>query len=85
MVVYGWARTGSDHYLMVQLVAEDGRVVGKRVTKVDKTSLDGYGNFTVEVPFVVSGPTPALLLVWEGDDNFANIINLTSVEVMLSP
>ena len=85
MVVYGWARTSSDRYLMVQLVSDDGRVVGKRVTKVDKATLDGYGNFTVEVPFVVNGPTPALLMVWEGEENFSNIINLTSVEVMLSP
>jgi hypothetical protein len=85
MVVYGWARTSSDHYLMVQLVTDDGHVVGKRVTKVDKATLDGYGNFTVEVPFIVNGPTPALLVVWEGEENFSNIINLTSVEVMLSP
>jgi hypothetical protein len=85
MVVYGWARTSSDRYLMVQLVTDDGRVVGKRVTKVDKATLDGYGNFTVEVPFEVNGPSPALLMVWEGGDNLSNIINLTSVEVMLSP
>jgi hypothetical protein len=85
LLVYGFARPSSDGYLMAQLIAEDGRVIGKRVTNVEAQPGSGYGSFTAEVPFFVTEPTPALLVVWEGDGSLSNIIYLASVEVLLSP
>jgi hypothetical protein len=85
LLVHGWARPSSDDYLMLQLVGEDGRVLGKRVTNIETAGQNGYGIFTAEVPFFVTGPTPAVLVVWEGEGSLSNIIHLSSVEVLLSP
>lgn len=85
LLVHGWARPSSDNYLMLQLVGEDGKVLGKRVTNIANVGQNGYGSFTAEVPFFVTDPTPALLMVWEGEGSLSNIIHLASVEVLLSP
>jgi hypothetical protein len=85
LLAHGWARPNSDDYLMLQLIGEDGKVLGKRVTNVETPGQSGYGSFTAEVPFFVTEPTPALLVVWEGEGSLSNIIHLTGVEVLLSP
>jgi hypothetical protein len=85
LLVHGWSRPNSDDYLLLQLVGEDGQVLGKRVTNLEAPGPNGYGSFTAEVPFFVTAPTPALLVVWEGEGSLSNIIHLTSVEVLLSP
>jgi hypothetical protein len=85
LLVYGFARPSSNGYLMMQLITEDGRVIGKRVTNVEAQPGTSYGTFAAEVPFSVSEPTPALLVVWEGEGSLSNIVYLTSVEVLLSP
>lgn len=85
LLVYGFARPSSNGYLMMELIAEDGGVIGKRVTNVEARAGNGYGTFTAEVPFSVNEPTPALLAVWEGEGSLSNIVYLASVEVLLSP
>jgi hypothetical protein len=85
LLVYGLARPAADDYLVVQLIAEDGSVVGKRVTRVEPAGEESHGSFTVEVPYHVEQPTSALLTVWQGEDSLSDIIYLTTVEVMLSP
>lgn len=85
VVVSGLARPSSDQPLMVKLITDKGNEVGFRLVNVDTPAGGGYGTFAVEVPYTVSQPTPALLVVLEGASNLANVIHLSSIEVLLSP
>lgn len=85
LIVSGLARSGGDTYLMLQLIAQDGRVLGKRVTNVLPPDEGSMGSFTVEVPYEVEEATSALLVVWQGEGSLSNVIYLSSVEVLLSP
>lgn len=85
LLAYGLSRPVSDSYLVAQLIAEDGQVVGKRVANSAPPEDGGYGTFVIEVPYSVSEPTPALLVVWQGEGSLSNVIHLSSVEVLLSP
>lgn len=85
LIASGLVRSGGDTYLMLQLIAQDGRVVGKRVTDVIPSTEGGLGSFTVEVPYEVEEVTSAILVVWQGEGSLSNVIYLSSVEVLLSP
>ena len=85
LIVNGYALQTSDQFLMLQLIATDGRVVGKRVASLSVPPEGGYGNFITEVPYTVTEATPALLVVWEGEGGFKNVVQLSSVDVLLGP
>jgi len=85
LLVHGTIRPSSDQYFMAQLITTDGRVVGKRVGNAPFPAEGSFTSFTVEVPYSVTEPTEARLVVWEGEGGFSNIVHLSSVEVMLSP
>ncbi len=85
VIASGLARLGGDTYLMLELITQDGRIVGKRVTDVQPVEGSGMGSFTVDLPYEVAEVTPALLVVWQGKGSIANVIYLSSVEVLLSP
>jgi len=85
LLVHGFARPVSDDYLLLQLVGEDGNILGKRVTNLETPGDNGYGSFTAEVSYQVSEATPALLVVWMGEGSLSNIVHLSSVEVLLGP
>lgn len=85
LIASGLARSGGDTYLMLQLITQEGKVVGKRVTDIQPADNGGMGTFTAEVPYDVTEVTPALLVVWQGEGSMANVIYLSSVEVLLSP
>jgi hypothetical protein len=85
LLVHGTIRPSSDQYFMVQLITPDGRIVGKRVGNAPFPAEGSFTSFTIDVPYTVSEPTEARLVVWEGEGSIANIVHLSSVEVMLSP
>jgi hypothetical protein len=93
LLVTGMARFPAGTSLLARLIAEDGQEVGMRLANVagDPESpdaglpVDGYNLYAVEVPYRVSQPTPALLVVSVGDADNTDIIHLTNVEVLLSP
>ncbi|MCS6906326.1 MAG: hypothetical protein RML93_00420 [Anaerolineales bacterium] len=85
LVVSGLVRSEGDTYLMAQLLNAEGKVLGQRVTSVQPAEELGLGSFNTEVPYTVSEPTPALLVVWQGAGNLSNILYLASVEVLLTP
>lgn len=85
LLAFGLSRPVSDGYLVAQLIAEDGRIVGKRVANSEPPKNGGYGTFVIEVPYTVSEPTAALLVIWQGEGSLSNIIHLSSVPVLLSP
>jgi hypothetical protein len=85
LVVSGLARLEGGNLLAVKLVTAKGSQVGFRLAEVQGASPGGYGEFAVEVPYTVSEPTLALLIVQEGGASLDDIIHLTSFEVLLSP
>ncbi len=84
VVVSGRAHPDGDEFIMIQLVAEDGKVVGKRICSLTPPDASDYGMYVIDVPFTVTESTPVLMMVWQSDDGFSNIIHLTSQEILLS-
>jgi hypothetical protein len=85
LTVSGLARVGGDTMLMARLLTETGAEAGARLVSVSAQPGGGYTPFSVEVPYSVSGPMPALLVVSEGERELSDVIHLSSAEVLLSP
>ncbi len=85
VVVSGRAHPDGDEFIMIQLVGQDGKVVGKRVCSLSAPDASDYGMFVIDVPYTVTESTPVLMIVWQSDSGFSNITHLTSQEVLLSP
>ncbi|PWH18390.1 MAG: hypothetical protein DDG59_06355 [Anaerolineae bacterium] len=85
VIASGLVRSGGDTYLMIQLWDPTGKVLGQRVTNTQPAEELGFSSFNTEVPYTITEPTPALLVVWQGVGSLSNILYLSSVEVLLSP
>jgi len=91
LVAAGRVRLEGDGPLLVKLVTAKGGEVGFRLADVSYQQGGatlpggGYGEFAVEVPYKVSEPTPALLVVLEPGASLSDVIHLASLEVLLSP
>jgi len=83
--VTGLALPGADSQLKMELIDEKGNKLGQRLARIDPTSPGGYGRFVAEVPFQVSEPTPARLIVYQDGGNISPLTHLSSVEILLSP
>ena len=83
--VTGLAIPGADFQLKMELIDEDGNKLGQRVARINPTSPDGYGSFVAEIPFQVSEPTPARLIVYQDGGNISPLTHLSSVEILLNP
>jgi hypothetical protein len=85
LVVAGLARVDPGATLLARLITPEGRQVGQRLVEVSAPPEGGYGEFAAEVPYQVKAPTPALLVVSQGEVDLQDIIHLSSVEVLLGP
>jgi hypothetical protein len=85
LVVSGLVRPEGDQPLMVKLITDQGNEVGFRLVDVNASGEAGYDTFAAEVPYTVTEPTPALLIVLEGASSLADVIHSSSLEVLLSP
>jgi hypothetical protein len=85
LVVSGLARPEGDRSLMVKLISDQGNEVGFRLVEVGVPEEAGYGEFAAEVPYTVSAPTAALLVVLEGAGSLSDVTHLSSIDVLLSP
>jgi hypothetical protein len=85
LIISGRARPQYDQPLRVVLTSEDGRVLGQRLARVSIPIPGDYGNYIAEVPYEVSGVTPALLSVFEEGAEMSEITFLTSIHVILAP
>lgn len=83
--VSGLARPRGAQPLMIELQLADGRVVGSRQVAVTAQGGRGFESFSIEVPYTVTVPTYARLVIWERGERIPGIIHLSSVEVLLSP
>jgi hypothetical protein len=85
LIVSGRALPNLDQPLKLMLVSEDGKVLGQRLAKVEFTEPGNYGTFVAEVPYTVTGLTPALLIVYEDGGQISQIAHLASLQVILAP
>jgi hypothetical protein len=85
VLVSGVARPDTDLPLRVELIDNEGKVVGQRLVNVSRTSAGGYGDFAAEVPYTVSALTPVRLVVYEDGENISPMVHLSSQEIVLSP
>lgn len=85
MRVAGLARPRSNQPLLVEISTSDGRIVGTRQVSVSPSPGSSYGPFEIDVPFKVESTTRVLVQIWEPGDIIPGIVNLSSLEVILSP
>ena len=85
VLVSGLARTDLRHPLKVELISEDGKILGQRLATNPQSTTELYGEFTAEVPYSVTGSTPARLIIFEDEENRDEITHLSSVEIVLKP
>jgi len=84
-LVSGLVRDAADQFVMVRLLSPEGGEVGSRLAGVVPSPDGDYGKFEVEVPYTITKPTPALLVVTLGENGVSDVIHATSVEVLLGP
>lgn len=85
MRVAGLTRPRSSQPLMIEISTSDGRIVGTRQVSVTPSPGGMYGTFEIDVPFTVDFTTRVRVQVWEPGDKIPGIVNLSSLEVILSP
>lgn len=83
--VSGLARPRSDQPLMIEIQTSDGRIVGTRQIAVTPSPGSMYGNFAIDVPYHVESTNRVRLKVWEPGSIIPGIVDLASLEVILSP
>lgn len=85
MRVSGLARPRSTQPLMIEIQSSDGRIVGTRQVAVTFSPGSIYGTFAIDLPFNVDTTNRVRLKVWEPGDIIPGIVDLSSLEVILSP
>jgi hypothetical protein len=85
MRISGLARTRSSQPLMIEIITSDGKIVGTRQVSMTLSEDNSYGTFAIDVPYTISNTQRARVQVWEPGDRIPGIVNLSSVEVLLSP
>ncbi len=84
VIVSGLARPVED-FMLVELVAADGSIVGYRQVFVTPAADGSYVPWAVEVPYTVTSGTWVRLRVSESGTRIEGVEHLSSVEVYLSP
>jgi hypothetical protein len=84
MIVSGLVKPNED-FLLVELVAFDGTIVGYRQVYVTPAADGSYVPYAVEVPYQVTVATWVRLRISESSTRIPGMEHLSSVEVLLSP
>ncbi len=85
MLVDGLARTASDQPLLVEIVAADGRILGSRLAGVEPTQKGEHNPFVVEISYQIFAPTWVRVIVSERGGRLPGPVNISTMEVLLSP
>lgn len=85
LLVSGVVRTTSDQPLLVELVTTEGKVIGSRLAGIVPGKAGVHRLFATEVTFKVEAPTWVRVTVSERNNGNSRPVQLTSVEVLLSP
>lgn len=84
LIVSGLAKP-TEEFMLIELVAADGSVVGYRQVFVTPAADGSYIPFAIEVPYTVSVPTWVRLRISESGTRIPGIERLSSVELLVSP
>jgi len=85
LIVSGMARPLGNQPLLFQLIAADGSVVGNRQLFITLDPSGDHFPFAIDVPYTVTSPTWARLILSESGIRIPGVRQLTSLEVLLSP
>jgi len=85
MRVAGMARPRTTQPFRIEIVTSDGKIVGTRQVSVSPPEGSQYGAFAIDVPYNIAYTNRVRVQVWEPGSRIPGIINLSSVEVLLSP
>jgi hypothetical protein len=83
--VTGFGLASFEQTLLVEVLDEDGEVVGSQPVIVDAPDLGEPGHFQADVSYEVSEPGPGRILVRDVSPAFGGNSHLSSVEVNLEP
>lgn len=85
MRVSGHARLRSTQPLRIEILTNDGRIVGTRQVSITPTPGSAYGTFAIDVPYSIDYTSKVRLQIWEPGERIPGPITLSSLEVILSP
>jgi len=85
MLIVGLVRTASDQPLLVEIVAADGRILGSRLAGVIPTEKGEHTPFATEISYQINAPTWVRVIVSERGGRLPGAVNVSTVEVLLSP
>lgn len=83
--VVGYARPWDDLPLLVELIGAQGQAITSRLVSLPAPEENGYSPFAVEMPYTVSEPLPAQLIVRQLDGRIGGTMYLYSQEITLAP
>lgn len=85
IVVSGTIRTETEGPLHIELVNQEGGIIGQRLAGITGDPGGDPQTFTVEVPYFVSAATPVRVVVYDDGGSISPVRHLTSLEVTLEP
>ncbi len=85
LVVSGAARTGNDEPLLIELIDQQGNVVGAGQAAQDQPIERNFYTYTGEVAYTVSEATPVRLVVHANGARIPGTAFLNSIELVLLP
>jgi len=83
--VSGFALASFEQTLVVDVIDEQGQVVGSQPLIVDSPELGQPGPFSVDVPYTLPAAGAGRIVVHDPSVAFAGDVHLASVEVQLAP
>ena len=85
MLIEGLVRTTYEEPLLVEIVSADGRILGSRLAGVIPTEKGEHNPFSIEISYQINAPTWVRVIVSERGGRMPGPVNVTTVEVLLSP
>jgi len=85
VIVSGLVRPAGNGNFLIELITQDGKVVGYRQVFVTPDPDGKHVPFIAEVPYDVAEPTWVRLVMHENASRIPGITQLSSVEILLSP
>jgi hypothetical protein len=83
--VHGVYHTDSLPSLRVELISQDGKILGHRMAASSINPDGGSGQFKTGISYSIERRTPARLVVYIDSENGGQIMHLSSVEIILDP
>jgi hypothetical protein len=83
--VEGFALASFEQHLLIEVLDEDGNVVGQEPIIVQAPDLGQPGPFSAEISYTVTTAGPGRILVTDPSAAFPGAVHIASVEIQLEP